>query len=495
METARPPEQHRLDDPLSLPTAGPRAVRGGAIRVAGYLLGSGLAAAASIILLRYLGVVDFGRYVTVMSVVAIVTGLTDVGLTLVGQREYVLQGTDEARRQLTATVLGIRFLVTPIAVALAVLFAFVAGYGTKLVLGTAIAGTSLIFANAALTFTIPLTAQLRFGAVTVAEVAQQLLTVAGNALLVAVGAGLLAFFGVQVVAAFGALVLTAALLGRRHLSWPRFVGSEWRSILVEALPMGLAVVVSVLYLRALVVMASLLTSGYETGLFATSYRILQILVAVPALMVGSAFPIMAATASSDHARLRYILQRLLEASLLVAIILVIVLAIAAEPIVRILGGSAYTPAATVLRIQAFALLGGFASVVWTTALIAIRRQAVLIVINGLAFACVVALGGALIPWLGAKGAAIAAVSGESLLALVALTMLVRAGRGFVPHLGFLARIAPGALLAAGCGLIPAVPALGRAGLGVLVFLAASLAFRAVPPEITDVVTSWRRPAI
>jgi O-antigen/teichoic acid export membrane protein len=462
--------------------------------VAGYLLGSALATAASIILLRYLGVVDFGRYVTVMSVVAIVTGLTDVGLTLVGQREYVLQPTDESKKRLTATVLGIRFLVTPIGVALAVLFAIAAGYRAELILGTAIAGASLIFGNTALTFTIPLTAQLRFGAVTAVEVAQQLLTVVGNALMVIVGARLLAFFGVQVVATFGAAALAAVALGSRHLSRPRFVRADWRSILAEAIPMGVAVIVSVLYLRTLVVMASLLTSGYETGLFATSYRILQILAAIPALMVGSAFPLMATAASGDADRLRYIVQRLLEASLLVGVLLVIVLAIAAEPIVRILGGTAYTPAATVLRIQAFALLGSFVSVIWTTALIAIRRQSALIVVNGLAFACVVALGGALIPWLGAKGAAIAAVSGEGLLAAVALAMLARASHGFMPDLGFLARIAPGALLAAACGFIPAVPVLGQAGIATVVFAAASLVLRAVPPEITDAVTSWRRTA-
>jgi O-antigen/teichoic acid export membrane protein len=464
------------------------------VRVVGYLLGSALAAVASIILLRYLGVVDFGQYVTVMSLIAIVTGLTDVGLTLVGQREYVLQPTDASKSRLTGTVLGIRLVVTPIGIALAVLFAAVAGYGTQLVLGTAIAGASLIFVNTVLTFAIPLTARLRFGAMTAVEVVQQLLTVAGNALLVLAGASLLAFFGVQVVAAFGAAVLAAALLGRRHLSRPRFVRAEWRSILAEAIPMGVAVLVSVVYLRALVVMASLLTSGYETGLFATSYRILQILVAIPALMVGSAFPLMATAATGDRARLRYILQRLLEASVLVAVIVVIVLAIAAEPIIHILGGAQYAPAATVLRIQSFALLGSFASVIWTTALISVRRQSALIVINGLAFACVLVIGGVLIPSFGANGAAIASVVGESLLAAVALAMLLRADRRFMPDFRFLARLAPGAVLAAACGFIPGVPALGQAGLAVVVFVAAALSLRAVPPEITDALTSWREPA-
>jgi O-antigen/teichoic acid export membrane protein len=487
-----PVDEHGLDDPLRLPSSGSRAVRGGAVRVAGYAVGSALAAAASILLLRYLGVVDFGRYVTVMSLVAVVAGLTDVGLTLVGQREYVLQPTAEAKRELTANILGIRLLVTPIGVALAVLFALVAGYGTTLVLGTLVVGASLLFGNAALTFAIPLTAQLRLGALTATEVGRQLATVIGNALLVAVGAGLLAFFGVHVVAALAALVLAAGFLERRHLSRPRFSKVQWRAILAEAAPMGVAVVVGVLYLRALVVIASLLTSAYQTGLFATSYRILEILVAIPALMVGSAFPLMARAASDDDARLRYILQRLVETSLLIGVLFVIVLVIAAEPIVRILGGAEYIPAADVLRIQSFALLGSFASVLFTTALIAVRRQSALILINGLALVSVAALGGILIPSWGAKGAAGASVVGEALLAIVALAMLRRARPGVGPDFGFALRLVPAVVLGSACAFIPGIPALATGAIAVAAYSLAALAFGAVPSEVTDALTSWRR---
>jgi hypothetical protein len=110
-------------------------------------------------------------------------------------------------------------------------------------------------------------------------------------------------------------------------------------------------VVSVLYLRTLVVMSSLLTSAYQTGLFATSYRILEMIVVVPGLMVGTAFPIMSRVELDDLARLRYIIQRLIETSLLVGVLLVLVLMMAAEPIVVILGEHAYKGAAPVLQIN------------------------------------------------------------------------------------------------------------------------------------------------
>ena len=65
------------------PEAGARAIHGGIIRGTGYAAGVALTAAASVLLLRYLGVVEFGRYVTVMSLIAVVSGITDAGLTAV----------------------------------------------------------------------------------------------------------------------------------------------------------------------------------------------------------------------------------------------------------------------------------------------------------------------------------------------------------------------------------------------------------------------------
>jgi O-antigen/teichoic acid export membrane protein len=483
-----------VEDPVVLADAGLRSIRGGVIRVVGYVMGSALAAAASVLLLRYLGVAEFGRYITVMSLIGIVTGFTDLGLTLIGQREYVLRDTEGGRRDLVGNILGIRLVATPIGVALAVAFAIGAGYGRTLVLGTVVVGCSLILGNAALALVVPLTAALRFGAVTASDVARQLVTVCGNAVLVAAGAGLLAFFGVHVAAALAALALAVVFLGRRPVVLPRFSLPEWRIILREAAPMGAALVVAALYLRTLVIMSSLLTSEYQTGLFATAYRILEILVAIPALMVGSAFPIMARSGLADEARLRNVLQQLLEASMLLALLLVIVLVIAAGPIVRILGGSEYSPAAPVLRIESIALLGSFASVIWTTGLIAVRRQAALIIINVSALVSVLVLGGMLIPVAGAKGAAAAAAGGEALLALTALVMLVRERPTLRPSFRFVPRLLPAAAAAGLCGLIPGVPALGNAVIAGVVYAGATFVAGAVPREAKRALMSWRQRA-
>src|SRR4051794_17476340 len=57
---------------LDTPEAGVKSLRGGALRIGGYGIGLLLGLISAPLLIRHLGVVDFGRYVTVTSIVGLV---------------------------------------------------------------------------------------------------------------------------------------------------------------------------------------------------------------------------------------------------------------------------------------------------------------------------------------------------------------------------------------------------------------------------------------
>jgi O-antigen/teichoic acid export membrane protein len=95
-------------DVLSGDEVSRRVVRGGAVRFVGFGLVNALGVASSLILLRHLGVVDYGRYGTVLALIAIASGLADAGLTVVGSRELALRSPGEERRQLVALMMGLR---------------------------------------------------------------------------------------------------------------------------------------------------------------------------------------------------------------------------------------------------------------------------------------------------------------------------------------------------------------------------------------------------
>ena len=127
-------------DVLSGPDIASRVVRGGALRGIGFGAVNLLGVVSSIVLLRHLGVADFGRYGTVIALVAIASGLADAGLNVTGSRELALLPRGPERRRLLGALLGARLLLLTAATVAAVAFAAVAGYDSTMVVGTALAG-------------------------------------------------------------------------------------------------------------------------------------------------------------------------------------------------------------------------------------------------------------------------------------------------------------------------------------------------------------------
>ena len=115
-------------------------------------------------------------------------------------------------------LVGLRIALTSAGIALAVGFAAVAGYPGVVVAGTAVAGVGVLLLNTQSTLMMPLSIELRLGAITLLETLRHVLTLVGVALLVLAGASLLPFFGVQVAVGACVLLLTPLfVVGRgRH---------------------------------------------------------------------------------------------------------------------------------------------------------------------------------------------------------------------------------------------------------------------------------------
>ena len=63
-------------DLLDTTQAGSAVIRGGGVRIVGYVVNVAIAVGSSALLLRYLGVADTGRYTTVVALTSIVTWMT-----------------------------------------------------------------------------------------------------------------------------------------------------------------------------------------------------------------------------------------------------------------------------------------------------------------------------------------------------------------------------------------------------------------------------------
>jgi O-antigen/teichoic acid export membrane protein len=472
-------------DVLDTPAAGGAAIRGGVLRLGGYCASVLLGLAAVPLLLRHLGVVDFGRYTLVLSLIAIIQGTTEGGLGAVGLREYSVLD-ERAREAMMRQLLGLRIVLTMSGVAAAVAFTVLAGYDSTIVSGTAIAGLGLLELVLFNLVSIPLAAGLRFGWVTIAEVSRQAVITLLIVALVLGGAGLLPLLAVQIPAGAAALVIAVPLVRRLIPLAPSFDRRHWWALVRDTLPYAAAIAVSAIYFRVTIVIMSLVSSDDQTGYFAASFRVIEVLVGVPLLIASAAFPIISRAKRDDDVRLRYASQRTFDAMIVVGVWVALFVALSAPFIIGVLAGAKFGPSVGTLRIQALALACTFASVTCGFLLLAMRRHRAILVGNLVPLALGVALTFALAPAHGARGAATAAVAAELGLAVAMLSLVRGDGPDRIPlSLRGLATTCLAGALAATTGVAllawthPIAAAVGAS----VVYGGVLLASGQIPPEL------------
>lgn len=474
----------RADDVLSTPKAGALVIRGSVVRAAGYAAGAALGAVISVFLLRGLGVEDFGRYATVAALLAIVSTISDAGLTAVGTSEMALRERGRERDDLLADLISLRIALTLAGIAAAAVFALAVGYDDVLVAGVLIGGLGVLLVNTQATTMAPLSVDLRVGTITAVELLKSAVTLACVVVLALVGASLLPYFAVQVVVGLVVLALAPRLLGSAARLRPRLRRAEALALLRDAAPVGVALAMNVLYLRLLVVMVSLETAAIETGLYGTAFRVVELFITIPPLVIGVAIPLLAVAGAADLDRLRYSLQGLTEAAVVAALGLALVVTVLAEPTLRLLGGDEYVGATDMLRIQVWALVPLAAGNVLAFGLLALRRQRDIALANALAVAVVLGVGFLLIRGYGGEGAAVAGLVAETALLVALLGYLARRERSVVPSFGFAWR----PLVALGAGLatlLLPLPEWVDGAAAAAAFVVVALVVRALPPEVVE----------
>ena len=94
---------------------------------------------------------------------------------------------------------------------------------------------------------------------------------------------------------------------------------EWVAMLRDTLAYAAATAVGAVYFRIAIVLVALIATATQTGYFGASFRAIEVLVVVPQLLVGSAFPILARAARDDRDRLDYSLGKLFDVCLILGV--------------------------------------------------------------------------------------------------------------------------------------------------------------------------------
>jgi O-antigen/teichoic acid export membrane protein len=458
-------------------------VRGAAVRGITYGATTGLIAIAFAFVFRALTPEQFAGFAIAIAVAAIAQSLGDVAVNTVGQR-LLLEADSADRPALVAELVGVRWVVMPVMTVVGILYSLVAGYSSEIVWTVAIVCVGTTFYVSAAAWTAPLMIELRAGRASIVEAIRQAVIAVGLLIVVAFSGSLVDYGLVYLVAGVISVGVVLVLLEPkwRGIRLPR--GETLRVVARQASWLAIAITVNSLFLKVLTLVASLEVSKFETGLFATAARVVEVLAALPLLMAAVAFPLLSRAATDDdHERLSNALSLVIRGVLLLLGGAVVVVVVGAVPLIHLFASDEYRGAGPVLQLQAFALLASSVTQALVWALIALRGERLLVFTNLIGLAVLLVLGAVLVNAYGAQGAAVAAIVAEVVLVGLTLLALRHLRADAVPNLVPLLATVGATLAAAAVGLVLPIPAVAAAVVAGLLYAAIVLALRLLPAEV------------
>ncbi len=482
---AEEPDAHD-DAHLRSTDAGAVAATGGALRLQTRVLAMGLALGSTLVLVRGLNESQFGQLSLIVALVTIVSGISDLGLSGVGIREWIRRPPGE-RRALLADLLGLRLAAVAVGSLLAVAFAIAVGYSSEVVLGVAaaLAGTAFNAVQGALA--IPLIAQLRQGLVGLVELLLVAVQTGVQVVLVLVGAGVVPIAAALIPAGLAGM-LAIVHASHERPPWPRFEPATLLPLLRESAAFAAAGAVSVVYLRIAVLLGPAFLTASQFGAFSIAFRSVEQLTVLPALLTSALFPVLTHAALHDRPRLARGYDSLWRSTTALGAVTAAGVIGVAPLITLVLTGGRGTITVTSFVVLGCALGSLFvgAGAMWM--LLAERRYRAVLAINVAALACNLGLTAAAGVWLDPRWFGLGVVASEALIALAADAVcrrgLARSGHPVPSGAAHLAKVVAAVLaalaaFAATRDLFPLVPLLAAstAGVGLL------LVTRGIPVEL------------
>lgn len=409
-------------------------------------------------LTRYLGVAGYGEYTTIFAYVSFFGVLADFGFFWIMLREISKDGADES--SIISNVLTLRTVLGVVVFGVGYLIAqFIPQYSSEVQVGIGIIAFAWLWLALNSTFVGVFQRHLRMDQAVLTDILGRVVILVGVLWIIASGGTLSQMLWVYVLGNF-LNFLASLILGSRFVRIrPAFDLALWKRIALEAWPMGLVLILHVIYFKIDTVMLSLIKDSTAVGIYGAAYKILEVLLTVPVMFLGNVFPTLTRYIESKDKRLPRIFQQSFDVLAIIALPIVAGTIVLAKPIIAFVAGSDFVTAstqqflgspataATSLAILIVAVGFSFFSNFFNYALIAMGRQRQLIGPNALFVAINVLTNLIAIPALSYIGASITTVLTEVCITGV-LGYLVTRHLKLTPSLGNFGSIAAASLLMA-----------------------------------------------
>lgn len=374
-------------------------------------------------LTRYLGVAGYGQYTTIFAFVTLFNTFADFGFMMILLRE--LSAGRYKPEIITRNILAIRTVFAVVVYSICFGISWLLNYPSVVQWGIGIIALAFLWSTIQGTVIAVLQANLRADKAVLGDAVNRLIILVLILWLGSKNANLLYILWAYPVGTFVGLVINWFFANKFVRLGFSCDFKLWKKLIIDVFPLGIAGIFSIIYFKVDSVMLSLIKSAEDIGIYGAPYKILEVLLALSALFMGVAFPILTRYLQSKQMdKFASALQKSVDFLLLLALPIIVFSIILAPTIIDIIAGNDFVVASTVmifgrpataitiLQILSFTILLSYMTTIFNNVIIAAGKQSKLVWPNFALIAINICLNLLLIPYISYIGASVATVLTE-----------------------------------------------------------------------------------
>lgn len=377
---------------------------------------------------RYLGQEKFGWYTTVSTFLQFFAILGDFGLTLISAQMISEPGADEEK--ITSNLFTFRLLVSTIFFGSALTLIWFFPYPLIIKQGVLVLTASLFAVTLQNIFMGLFQKHLRMDKVAIGDAGGRLIILIGYLGCIWLKWGLLPILAMSVLANVSQFFLLlyysrAFIKIRLTFDWPLY-----KEIFKRSWPIAISIAFNLIYLKADIVILSLVRSQAEVGIYGAAYRVIDVAATMPIMFMGIMLPHLTATWRVDKEKFKHYFRRAFDFMSLAGLPFAIGGIYVAAPLMTLVAGPEFTVSGRYLQILLLALLVIFFGSFSGHVIVALNKQRVMV--WGYLIDAFLSLIGYLIfiPRYGAAGAAWVTVFSEALIMVLTFIVVERTIRAW-----------------------------------------------------------------
>lgn len=391
-----------------------------AVQVTGKILSTLLGIWLIIIMTRSLGTDGFGAYTTANTYLQFFALFLDMGLNVTLIALLGEHADDEAYQKRCISALFTLRLISAVLflLVLAPITAQFMPYSWEIKMAIIAMAGSFLFPSLNQVVIGAQQKALKLEPAAIAEIIGRIVSIIGIHLAIAYQQGIVTMAWIITLSAT-VMFLYNLYHAQKHssftLTWdPQF----WIMALKRSWPVGVTILLSLVYFKADTFILSLVRSESEVGLYGAAYRVFEVLITIPFMYAGIILPILSnAWTKRDITSYTKIISHSIDAMIFLGLPIIVGAVLLGKDILVAISGESFADAGRALSILSLAIAITFVNVVFSHAVIALDKQRTMIlpytIVSGIALVAYILL----IPRFGMWAAAWLTVCFECLITL------------------------------------------------------------------------------